>query len=415
MAKKFDEIKNNPEFQALQGIEGVNPAELIKQAGGDPPEDPPEDPPAGDPPAGDPPAGSGDPPAGDPPAGDPPAGDPPAGDPPKGDPPKADPTPEQRGVVLKEIFGERFKTVEDVKNANIPGLIDEVETLRQTKTELETKLELKPKTNFANDEVALFNEFVKETGTRDYGVFNKINSAEVATMDSMEALVTKYVLDHPEQSGKEPQIRKYFEKKYNVDPDQVDEADLEINKLGMDADGASAKKALQDIKDKLKVPEPSQEPDAPKELTPEEKTNLQTRWGSVGQQVSTAYGKLNIPIKGGKDPLLDYEVSESEQKEITDFVKNYAVENQMELNETNVKMMSTMVYNQLMINKLPEIVHSVFEKARSMTEEQVHAVYENPSPARNTDTPPVPPEPEKTDFEKQTDEIFDAEMGKYDQ
>jgi len=46
---------------------------------------------------------------------------------------------------------------------------------------------------------------------------------------------------------------------------------------------------------------------------------------------------------------------------------------------------------------------------------QVHAVYENPSPARNTDTPPVPPEPEKTDFEKQTDEIFDAEMGKYDQ
>jgi hypothetical protein len=58
------------------------------------------------------------------------------------------------------------------------------ETLRKEKTELESKLELKPKTNFANDEVALFNEFVKETGTRDYGVFNKINSAEVATMDS---------------------------------------------------------------------------------------------------------------------------------------------------------------------------------------------------------------------------------------
>jgi hypothetical protein len=65
----------------------------------------------------------------------------------------------------------------------------------------------------------------------------------------MEALVTKYVLDHPEQSGKEPQIRKYFEKKYNVDPDQVDEAELEVNKLGLDADGASAKKALQEIKD----------------------------------------------------------------------------------------------------------------------------------------------------------------------
>ena len=391
MAQKFDEIKNNPEFQALQDIEGIDPAELLKQAGA-----PVEDPPTGDPPA---------PPA-DPPA-DPPAGDPPA--------PPADPAPGQRDVLLKEIFGDRFKTVEDAKNANIPSLIEEVENLRQVKTELESKLSSKPKTNFANDEVALFNEFVKETGTRDFGVFRKINSAEVATMDSMEALVTKYVLDHPEQAGKEPQIRKYFEKKYNVDPDTVDEADLEVNKLGLDADGASAKKALQEVKDKLKVPDPSQEPNAPKELTPEEKTTLQTGWKNVGQQVSTALAKLKIPIKNGKDPLLDYEVSDSEQKEITEFVQNYAVENQMELNETNVRTISTMVYNQLMINKLPEIVHSVFEKARSLTEEQVHSLYANPSPARNNDTPPAPPEPAKTDWEKQEDEIFNAEMNKYNQ
>lgn len=396
MAKQTtEELRNNPEFQALQDIEGIDPAELLKQAGEEPT----------------PESGIGDPEPPIPPIEDPIPPLPGAGDP---TPPVADPAPPQQGDVLNEIFGDRFQTVEEAKNANIAGVLDEVAILRQEKAELTSKLESKPKTNFANDEVALFNEFVKETGTRDYRVFEKINSAEVATMDSMEALVTKYVLDHPEQSGKEPQIRKYFEKKYNVDPDQVDEAELEVNTLGLDADGTSAKKALQEVKDKLKVPEESQEPGSPKELTPEEKATLQTGWNKVGQQVSTALAKLKVPIKNGKEPLLDYEVSESEQKEITDFVQNYAVENHMELDETNIRTISTMVYNNLMINKLPEIVHSVFEKARSLTEEQVHSLYENPSPVRNNDDPPAPPEPVKTDFEKQQDDIFDAEMKRYE-
>jgi len=404
MAKQsFEEIKNNPEFAALQDVEGMNPEELLKQAGA-----PQEDPPAGDPPQGDPPPT--DPPSG----GTPPDTPEPAGGTPPATPP-AEPDPPAPDVLLKEIFGDRFKSVDEVKTANIPGILDEVESLRQAKAELEEKLNLKPKTNFANDEVALFNEFVKETGTRDYGVFHKINSADVATMDSMEALITKYVLDHPEQSGKEPQIRKYFEKKYNVDPEQVDEAELEVNKLGLDADGTSAKKALQEIKAKLKVPEQSLEPEKPKELTPEEKATLQTGWSNVGKNVSTALSKLKVPIKNGKEPLLDYEISESEQKEIQEFVQNYAVQNQMELNETNVQTISTMVYNTLMVNKIPEIVHSVFEKARSLTEEQVHALYENPSPARNNDAPPAPPTPPQTDLEKQQDEIFNAEMGAYDQ
>jgi hypothetical protein len=72
-----------------------------------------------------------------------------------------------------------------------------------------------------------------------------------------------------------------------------------------------------------------------------------------------------------------------------------------------------MVYNQLMMNKLPDIVHSVFEKARSLTEEEVHSLYENPSPSRNTDTPPGPTETPKGDAEKTQDDIFDAEMGRY--
>ena len=396
MAKQsLEEIQKNPEFAALADIEGIDAASLMEQAGGDPI-------PGADPIPGQDPIPGADP---IPPV----AGQ----DPVPPVPPVADPASPPHSEFLKEIFGDRFQTVDEAKNANIVGALDEVATLRQETTDLKAQLELKPKTNFANDEVALFNEFVKETGTKDYGVFNKINNAELATMEPMEALVTQYVLDHPEQSGQEPLIRKYFEKKYNVDPELVDDADLAVNKIGMEADGASAKKVLQELKEKLKVPEVQADTSKPKELTPEAKATLTSGWNNVGKNVSSVLSKLQVPIKNGKEPLLDYEISESEQKEITDFVQNYAVENQMELNKTNVDIMSTMVYNQLMINKIPDIVHSVFEKARSMTEEQVHSLYSNPSPARNNDIPPGTPDPTPTDEEKVQDEIFNAEMDAY--
>jgi hypothetical protein len=399
MAERLSEkeILSNPEFEALKDIEGIDPSKLMEQVTGVPGESEP----GGDPPVG------GNPPA-EPSGTPPPAGNPPAT-------PPADPVPGQRDDILKEIFGDRFKTVDEAKQANIASTLDEIESLRQAKIDLENRLSSKPKTNFANDEVALYNEFVKETGIKDYGVFSRVNSADVANMDPMEALVTKHVLDNPTLTGKEAQVRKYIEKKYNVDPDLVDEDELAINKIGMEADGASAKRSLQEIKEKLKVPEETQDPSTPKELTPEEKTTLQTGWGKIGESVSTAFGKLKIPIKNGKEPLLDYEISESEQKEISDFIQKYAVENQMELNENNIRMVNTMVYNQLMINKIPDIVHSVFEKARSLTEEQVHSLYENPSPARNNDQPPVPPTPQITEEEQKEEAIFNAEMERYNQ
>jgi hypothetical protein len=64
-----------------------------------------------------------------------------------------------------------------------------------------------------------------------------------------------------------------------------------------------------------------------------------------------------------------------------------------------------------MLNKLPDIVHSVFEKARQMTEKDVHAMYENPSPQRNNDQPPTPPQQQITDKEKLAQDIYEAEMG----
>lgn len=396
MTKGKDFI-GSPEFEALKDIPGVDPAEIMKQAGlgGDP------TPPGG----GEPPIPAG----GDPPT--PPA--PPIPGQPPVPPQRTDPAPAPQNDILKEIFGDRFKTVEEVKNANIVGQLDELDSLRRTKSDLEKQLSTKPQTNFVNDEVALYNEFVRETGISDYGVFKRLNAADVANMDPVDALVTRYVLEHPNLAGQEDKVRKFVIKNYNVDPDNTAEDELEINKIGLATEGDKAKKFLSELKGKLKVPASAPAAEAPKDLTPEEKTALQDQWGKVGTNVLGVLSKLQIPIKGSKDPLMTYALAEADIKEAQTFITNYALANRMEPNEANVGTLSRVVYSQLILGKLPEIVHSVFERARQMTEKEVHALYSNPNPARNTDQPPIPPTPGRTDGDKLEQDLFDAEMGMY--
>jgi hypothetical protein len=320
---------------------------------------------------------------------------------------------DQQNDLLKEIFGDRFKTVDEAKNANISGMFDELETLRQGKAELEQKLSKKPKTNFANDKVALFNEFVKQTGVMSQNIFDRVNSSDFESMDPIDALVAQHLLKNPGLANKEASVRRFFERKYQVNPDEVEGDELESNRVGLEIDAQEAKKELMEIKSNLKIPEPEPEadPQKPKELSPEEKKALDAGWKDYGAKASQALSKLKIPIKGSEDPLLDFEISESEQQEISAFIHNYAVQNQMELNENTAKMIGSMVYSNLIQRHLPDIVHAAGEKVRSMTEEQVHSFYDNPSPSKNNDTPPEVPE-DVDPYEKKVDNAFEAEMGR---
>jgi hypothetical protein len=377
----------------------------------------------------------GDPPAETPPGETPPAETPPAGETPPGSKPPgtpASPTPEippagetppavtqpvdvdqVRADFLKEIFGDQFKTVDDLKQANVTGQLQELSTLREGKVDLEAKLEAKPKTDFFNDDIALFNEFVKETGNSDFGVFKKVNSTDIANMDPMEAMVTLAVLQTPALIGQEGNLKKNFERKYNLDPENVDEAELAINKVGLLQDGEKAKQSLLEVKSKLKMPEPPEETppaESPKELTAEEKTTLQKQWGPVAAKIGETYGTIPIYMKDSKEPVLNYQIDGEIQKVAIQDALNYCTQNRMELNEDNVKHVAGIMQNRLLLKEHQNIMHSVFEKARSLTEEQVTALYDNPSLAKNTDTPPATPSSGLSPADERAKKAFDAEM-----
>ena len=329
-----------------------------------------------------------------------------------------------RTAMLNEMFGEQFKTVEDFKKANIPASLQELETLRQKNQTLETQLKAKPKHNFASDDIAKFNEFVRDTGIKDAAVFNKLNATDVANMGDMDALVMQHIIENPSSAGKEPQVRRYFETRYNVDSSKIDpkrvesgdltqeeleqnKLDYESNLIGVTTDGGKAKAKLQELKGKIKMPEIStDEPIAKSKWTPEIEKSQKTAWTEVNEKMGAEFAKIPITLKGGKEPIVNFVLPEESQKVVLKNALDYVVSNQLEVNQANVTSVAEAMYSDILFTHREEIYHAIFERARSMTEEEILKVYHNPSP-KNTDTAPIKLVP--TTEEEQRQKAYELE------
>jgi hypothetical protein len=333
-------------------------------------------------------------------------------DPVKTDPIKTDvPNPDAiRTAMLNEMFGEQYKTVEDVKNAKIPDALKELVTLRQKNQELSDSLAKKPKHAFASDDIAKFNEFARETGIKDASVFNKINVTDVANMSDMDALVMQHIIDNPSLAGQEPQVRRYLERRYDVDSskidhkkvdsgdmtqDEYDENKLEYdtNLIGVTSEAGKAKAKLQELKAKIKMPETTvDEPDKSKKWTPEVEAKQKDTWGKVNTEMYGQFKTLPIRLKGAKEPIVNFVLPEEAQSAMLANATDYAISNQMEVNQENVTAIAKAMYSDIRDTYFEDILHAVFERARTVTEKEMLEVYHNPS-SKNTDAPPAGDKP----------------------
>jgi hypothetical protein len=329
--------------------------------------------------------------------------------------------------ILNEMFGDQFKTVEDVKKANIPESLKELVTLRQKNQELDALVKAKPKHQFANDDIAKMNEFVRETGIKDVNVFNKLNSSDLSNMSDIDVLSLNHVIDNPRLAGESPQeIRGYFERKYKVDPAMIDPKRVEAgdltqeefetnkreyryNQMDLQTEAEKVKTKLLGLKEKIKMPEPpADEPGSVKKWTPEVETLQKTAWAKVNEKMGETFSTIPIVLEEGKDPIVNFVLPEDAKKSILDDALDFVVNNQMEVNEANIKSVANAMYSDILFSNRHKIYHSIFERARSMTEEEYLKVYHNPS-SKNTDAPPPGGETDK--IEEQRNKAFQLETG----
>jgi len=329
------------------------------------------------------------------------------------------PDPEMiKAGVLREMWGDQFKTIEDFKKANIPAQLQELEPLRQKIKDLETQIGKKPKHSFVNDDLAKFNEFVRETGISNYEVFRKLNSVDIANMDDMDALIWNRISEDPDLVADIPRVRKNFERKFDVDKAKIEAGDLtqeeyDDNLFNMRTEARNAKKKLQEIKEKIKMPEPpKEEPEAGKETkwTPEVEAKQKTDWNVVNVEMYNHFSKMPIYLKGVKDPkepIANFELPEEAKSKILGHALDYIVSNQLEVNKSNMESVAKAMYSDIRDSYFDDIVHTVFERGRTITEKEYLEKYHNPSKTP-ADTPPGGSE-EVTD-EVKLKAAYDAEM-----
>ena len=319
-----------------------------------------------------------------------------------------------RTAMLNEMFGEQFKTVEDFKKANIPAQLQERETLRQRNLELETQAKAKPKHHYASDDIAKFDEFARQTGIKDATIFNKLNASDVANMDAMDALILERVIDDPSLAGKEPQVRRTLERRFNVDSRKVEsgeltQEELDDNLLEVNSEARKAKTKLQDLKGKIKMPEIQEElpPETKTKWTPEIEKVQKDGWTEATKAMVKEYEKIPIPIDGSDKPIIDFVLPEETRKLLMDKYPALAVGNQMEANNANVKSAAIQIYSEAILSNFGKIIKAVSERVRSLTEEEYLREYSNPS-EKNTDKPDLKSQP-LTDEEK-AEKAFQAEL-----
>ena len=341
----------------------------------------------------------------------------------KADPIKTDPIktevsdPETiRAGMLSEMFGDQYKTVEDVKKANIPASLQELATLRQKNQELDALVKAKPKHQFANDDIAKMNEFVRETGIKDVTVFNKLNAADLANMSDIDALSLYHVIENPRLASESPQeIRGYFERKYNVDKAKVEageltEQELKYNQMDLQIEAEKAKGKLLELKGKIKMPEVvAEDTTASKKWTPEIEAKKKAEWSAINEAMGKTFSTIPLVPKGWKEPIANFVLPEDVKKAIMQNAFDYVVSNQMEATEENLNSVARGMYSDIITDNREEIYQIIAERARSMSEEEFLRAYHNPS-KKNTDTPPASGGKDK--LEEQREKALNLEMGR---
>ncbi len=313
-------------------------------------------------------------------------------------------------TLLSETFGGKYKTVDELKEANIPGQLEELEKLRDANKTLQGQLD-KPALGFANEGIGKFNQFVKDTGIDDYGVFNKLDKTDLVSMDPMDALVLQETIDNPAFMGNESQVKKMIIKKYNVNPKDVEDEklsqdDFDLNKLSLDSAAAKAKTSLGELKGKIRMPDKpedtSQKTNVP---TDDELKESRQTWGTVIGSMFGKFEELPLNPDGTKEPYMKYSVTPESKQALTEFVVNYCVRNQLEPKKENIAEISDVIIGKYLKGNFNSILKVYGNKLRGDVTKEIEEKYDHPSALKGDEKGPT----EKFD-EDGSEAAFKAEM-----
>jgi hypothetical protein len=302
-----------------------------------------------------------------------------------------------RSKLLNEMFGDKFTSIDEVKESF--KLLDEVPSLRERSTKLQEQLEDKYNP-FANEEVARFNHFVKETGINDMKVYAKVSSIGSET-DPIDVLVTQHVVENPEYAGQEGKLKNFLVSKYGLDPEKYDEEELENNKFALQLESSKALKSIEALKSKITEFKPvdfEALATQKEEQAKQEQQKLASGWSEIVAKLPEHIPAFKVDLGEGKGEF-EYAYTAEQKKSIEKDVLDYLVGYKLPMTKESVQSALSFAQNRVYQSNQKEIYKSFAEKISNDIRAQYDKEFVNPS-ALNKGNQETEKKPDKTDADK---------------
>lgn len=262
-----------------------------------------------------------------------------------------------------EIFGEGYD------QDKVKAELSEYKELKAKYDELANKTTV----DFADDSVAEFNAYIKNTGNKDYSAFLQLKNAG-EDLDPIEAMILKATIQNPEYRGKEELLRNKLIKDNGLDPNIFDSDEIEFNKIALKDKSKEVFDWLKDNKNKMGLTKV--DPETAKQA----KVLAETKWLEVANEKIGAKSKLSIPTyqDGKVVPFTEFEIKpELAAQYKTAFAKMMS-ESNYEVNPKNVEAMEQEFNNRFIVNNLPQIMADALQKHENTLKQKWEDQYGGP-------------------------------------
>lgn len=343
------------------------------------------------------------------------------------------PEPSTFEITWKEKFGDQ--SVDDVKAEMAKSKGFEERTVELQKLYDDSSAKLSQKLDpWATPEMAELNQFVKETGISDTGLFKTLKGADLHSMEARKIMEINMAKDNPNLSQRD--IQEYIDDNYNqvkenfdhIDDDddrkrKEDDQDRAIRrgKTNLEIDANKARTILIDLQDKIKPVDLAAQAEATQKEYEEKVQKATEGWTPhIAKSIEgLRQYKIEIPGENGQtQELASFEVPADHLKVYGNQAMQFAVNQGLDPNSVEGQTeVNRFIANMIIIDHKDQIVQKAVTAARAGMELEVEREISNPTgdklPVNSDQTPVHDPKPKTT--EDHEEEAFAGAMKQLDE
>lgn len=296
---------------------------------------------------------------------------------------------------VKSVLGDKYSGEEGLKR------------FKSEYDEIQGKLNASPSDGIKNPRFRQLNTFAEKTGIEDVSLFDKVTSSDLDSIDPIEAIVIKKMLDNPKYVGRYDLIKKSVENNYKTNSEDHSEDEIELDKLNLEGDAETAIKAIKEIRESIKVDVPTNE-EVEKERI-QQVNDLQDEWKPYFDSAKTGFETLKLFGVGekGEKPkeLFDFKIEESEAAACVNEAAKFLIGQGEKPTEENREKMVNFMRNYYLIENQAKVMDSFATHIRNLSQEEFEKKYDNPGAIdRKGDGEKGAPE------KSMSDQVFDEQM-----